>query len=263
MAVSEVLNLRDAEGSGFYASFVELNQYYDLLLIHPDGEIFYTVTKGVDYQTNILSGLYSEGNLGEVVRQAMNTESTSFIGFEPYAPSRMAPVAFLAYPVLRVSLQESNDWQEFITTWSGVQEGEGNIQLVVVLQLLDSTLNAVVLQRTGLNETGESYLVGPDFRLRTSTRDSNRNLAASLNREVSTNGAKTETVRLALEGKSDTGLYQNYNEDWVLASYSLINVHDQTWALITEIQASEVLRSVWILSLVIVVLLLGVVALIV
>ena len=76
-------------------------------------------------------------------------------------------------------------------------------------------------------------------------------------------GPDTEPVRLALEGQSDTGLYQNYNGDWVLASFSPIEVHDQTWALITEIQASEVLRPVWILGLVVLVLLLGVVALVV
>ena len=263
MAVSEVLNPRDEEGAEFYASYVELNQYYDLSLIHPDGEIFYTVAKDVDYQTNILSGPYSESNLGRVVRQAMSTESISFIDFESYAPSGMAPAAFLVNPVLRASLQEEDDWQAFIKTWSGVQEGEGNTQLLVALQLSDSTLNEVMLQRTGLGETGESYLVGPDFKPRTSTQDPNRNLASSLSGDVALNGADTEPVRLALEGQSDTGLYQNYNGDWVLASFSPIEVHDQTWALITEIQASEVLRPVWILGLVVLVLLLGVVALVV
>ena len=121
----------------------------------------------------------------------------------------------------------------------------------------------MLLQRTGLGETGESYLVGPDLKLRTSTRDPNRNLASSLSGEVSLNGADTEPVRLALAGQSNTGLYQNDNGDWVLASFSPVNVHDQTWALVTEIQASEVLRPVWILGLVVLVLLLAVVALVV
>ena len=102
MAVSEVLNARDEKGAEFYASYVELNQYYELFLIHPDGEIFYTVAKDVDYQTNILSGPYSESNLGRAVRQAMSTESISFIDFESYAPSGMAPAAFLVNPVLRL-----------------------------------------------------------------------------------------------------------------------------------------------------------------
>ena len=140
---------------------------------------------------------------------------------------------------------------------------ERNTQLVVALQLSDGTLNEVLLQRTGLGETGESCLVGPDLKLRTSTRDPNRNLASSLSGEVSLNGADTEPVRLALAGQSNTGLYQNYNSDWVLASFSPVNVHDQTWALVTEIQASEVLRPVWILGLVVLVLLLAVVALVV
>ena len=104
MAVSEVLNPRDEEGAEFYASYVELNQYYELFLIHPDGEIFYTVAKDVDYQTNILSGPYSESNLGRAVRQVMSTESVNFVDFESCAPSGMAPAAFLVNLVLRASL---------------------------------------------------------------------------------------------------------------------------------------------------------------
>ena len=254
MNVSEVLNPLDAGGAEFYKDFSELNEYYDLFLIHPDGEIFYTAAREADYQTNILNGRFADSSLGRVMRQALlSPEDEVFADFQPYEPSGNAPAAFISRPIRYDSSLENS-------TNQGLSFG---IQTVVALQLSDSTLNEVMLQRTGLGETGESYLVGPDFKLRTSTLDPNRNLASSLSGDVSLNGADTEPVRLALEGQSDTGLYQNYNGDWVLASFSPIEVHDQTWALITEIQASEVLRPVWILGLVVLVLLLGVVALVV
>ena len=254
MNVSEVLNPSDAGGDEFYKDFSELNEYYDLFLIHPDGEIFYTAAREADYQTNILNGRFANSSLGSTVRQALlSPEDVVFADFKPYEPSENAPAAFIGRPIQYDSSRQNNANQ-------GLSFG---IQTVVALQLSDSTLNEVMLQRTGLGETGESYLVGPDLKLRTSTRDPNRNLSSSLSGEVSLNGADTEPVRLALEGQSDTGLYQNYNGDWVLASFSPIKVHDQTWALITEIQASEILRPVWILGLVVLVLLLAVVALVV
>jgi len=263
MQVDEVLNPLDASDSEFYRKFSELSDYNDLFLILPNGAIFYTVTQEADYRTNILSGNFQTSNLAKVIRkigyktldiEQMNKQ-VSFTDFAPYEPKGNVPAAFIAKGV-KISnslLDKTNQ-----TSWTNLGS-----QLVVALQLSDSTLNEVMLQRTGLGETGESYLVGPDLKLRTSTRDPNRNLASSLSGEVSLNGADTEPVRLALAGQSDTGLYQNYNGDWVLASFSPVNVHDQTWALITEIQASEVLRPVWILGLVVLVLLLAVVALVI
>ena len=94
--------------------------------------------------------------------------------------SQNAPAAFIAKGV-----KISNSLLGKTSQTSRTNLGS---QLVVALQLSDSTLNEVMLQRTGLGETGESYLVGPDLKLRTSTRDPNRNLASSLSGDVSLNG---------------------------------------------------------------------------
>ncbi|MEK9764332.1 MAG: hypothetical protein VW729_16745, partial [Deltaproteobacteria bacterium] len=171
LSVGELLNPKDATDNEFYSRFVELNNYYDLFLIHPDGEIFYTVAKDVDYQTNILNGAFSESNLGSLVQRVMETEDVGFVDFEPYPPSGNAPAAFAGLALLRNALEEQSEWQDFIDSWSGVGKQGNNIQSIVALQLSDSTLNEVVQQSMGLGETGESYLVGPDFKLRTSTRD--------------------------------------------------------------------------------------------
>ena len=255
MNVSEVLNPLNASGDEFYKDFSDLNEYYDLFLIHPDGEIFYTAAREADYQTNILKGPYAASNLAQLARDVVYYDQDRFVDFAPYEPSGNAPAAFVATAVKLNGATLASRTNPLTATLGS--------QFIVALQLSDSTLNEVMLQRTGLGETGESYLVGPDFKLRTSTRDPKRNLASSLSGDVALNGADTEPVRLALEGQSDTGLYQNYNSDWVLASFSPIEVHNQTWALITEIQASEVLRPVWILGLVVLLLILGVVALVV
>ncbi|MDG2197574.1 MAG: hypothetical protein P8O70_11950, partial [SAR324 cluster bacterium] len=204
MRVGEVLNPLNASGSEFYKDFSELSDYNDLFLILPNGVIFYTAAREADYRTNILNGNFKNSNLAKLVRkigygaldiQQMNKQ-VRFTDFAPYEPKGNVPAAFLAKGV-KIS-------NSLLGTTNQTSRTNLGSQLVVALQLSDSTLNEVMLQRTGLGETGESYLVGPDLKPRTSTRDPNRNLASSLSGEVSLNGADTEPVRLALAGQSDT-----------------------------------------------------------
>lgn len=234
--VSEVLNPKDASGSEYYADFSNTYGYYDLFLINPDGEIFYTVAREADYQTNILNGPYADSNLGDAVREALANRDVSFADFQPYAPSNDAPAAFVAKPVL---------------------DPEGEIQVVVALQLSDTDLNAVMQQRAGMGETGETYLVGDDFRMRSSTRDSNRNLAASFQGTVEENGVQSSTVRAAIAGQSETSTQANYANDTVLSSFAPLSVFGKTWALVAEIKLSETLQPIWFLLIVVVLLLLA------
>ena len=225
MDVREVLNPLDGSGEEFYASFQKLYGYYDLFLIDPDGEIFYTVAREADYQTNILTGPYANSNLGQAVRTALRTGHLSFADFEPYAPSNDAPAAFIAEPV----------------------QQNGQTQVIVALQLSDSDLNTVMSQRAGMGETGETYLVGSDFRLRSSTRDPARTLESSFAGTVAANGAETETVRAALNGEKDTAIHENYNDNTVLASYSPLEIFDRSWALVAELELSETMQPIWLL----------------
>ena len=142
----DVLNLLYASDAEFYKDFSDLNEYYDLFLIHPDGEIYYTAAREADYQTNILNGRFADSSLGRVMRQALlSPEDEVFADFQPYEPSGNAPAAFISRPIRYDSSRENSANQ-------GLSFG---IQTIVALQLSDSTLNEVMLQRTGLGETGE------------------------------------------------------------------------------------------------------------
>ncbi|MDA3851751.1 MAG: hypothetical protein PF447_10820 [Spirochaetaceae bacterium] len=46
------------EEDDFYSNYIEQYGYYDLFLIHPDGDIFYSVSKEADFGTNLTNGLY-------------------------------------------------------------------------------------------------------------------------------------------------------------------------------------------------------------
>ncbi|MFW5729479.1 MAG: hypothetical protein ACOCYG_07425, partial [Spirochaetota bacterium] len=118
--------------------------YYDLFLVHPEGEIFYSVAGESDLGTNIVNGRYADSSLGEAVEEALETRSFSFGDFRPYEPSDGEPAAFVAQPLIY----------------------EGEIELVVAAQMPIDEINEIMQERTGMGETGETYLVGPDNLMR-------------------------------------------------------------------------------------------------
>ncbi|MGD8173634.1 methyl-accepting chemotaxis protein [Vibrio sp. TRT 21S02] len=224
--VKEAFVPKDRGGVELYSKYIEKYGYYDLFLIDPSGEAFYTVTKEADYQTNLLNGVYANSNLGQLVRSVIDTKSYGVIDFAPYAPSNDAPAAFIAKPILNE---------------------RGDVVMVVALQLSLEAINAVMQLREGMGESGESYLVGSDYRMRSDSYLSpdNHSVAASFAGSVERNGVKTDATIAALAGQSGADIIVDYNGNPVLSSYSPLNIGDIRWALVAEIDQAEAFSSVY------------------
>lgn len=223
--VTEAFVPKDDQGVDFYQKYIESYGYYDLFLIDPSGEAFYTVTKEADYQTNLVNGRYASSNLGQLVREVLSSKQYGIVDFAPYAPSNDAPAAFIAKPILN-------------------QQGE--VIMVVALQLSLDAINAVMQLREGMGESGESYLVGSDFRMRSDSYLSPEahSVSASFAGSVESNGVKTEATLEALAGNSGAKIITDYNGNQVLSSYAPLDIGDFRWALVAEIDQSEAFASV-------------------
>jgi len=224
--ISEAFVPKDTKGVELYSKYIEKYGYYDLFLIDPGGEAFYTVTKESDYQTNLLNGRYSNSNLGQLVRRTVESKSYGVIDFAPYAPSGDEPAAFIAKPIL---------------------DEHDNVVLVVALQLSLDAINAVMQLREGMGESGESYLVGSDYRMRSDSYLSpdKRSVSASFSGSVELNGVKTDSTLAALSGESGAKIIIDYNGNSVLSSYSPLDIDDIRWALIAEIDEAEAFATVY------------------
>ncbi|MCP5159336.1 MAG: HAMP domain-containing protein [Gammaproteobacteria bacterium] len=101
-------------------------------------------------------------------------------------------------------------------------------------------------RRDGLGQTGETYLVGPDKRMRSdSFMDAeNRSVKASFAGSIEKNGVDTVAAREALAGGADTKIIANYRGSSVLSAYTPVKMGEFTWALITEIDAAEAFAAV-------------------
>jgi hypothetical protein len=228
-----------------FKNLVEKFGYYDLFLIDPQGNIVYTTFKEADFSTNLKSGPYSETNLAKAVaiaRQAKGTDVVKLVDFEPYAPSYGAPAAFIAAPVYNQS--------EFIG--------------VLAFQLPVDEINKVMTGnknwvKNGLGETGETYLVGEDYLMRSISRflvedpegylKTLRSLGlpeATLKHiqgyktSILQQPVKTDAVKQAFSGKEGTKIIEDYRNVPVLSSFTPLKIPDLNWVLLAEIDLEGV-----------------------
>ncbi|MBI2423482.1 MAG: methyl-accepting chemotaxis protein [Candidatus Hydrogenedentes bacterium] len=217
--VAEAFVPKDVEGHAFYDRYVNLFGYYDVFLLNPDGYCYYTQAREADYQTNLATGPYKDSNLGVLFREVMASKSAGFADFAPYAPSEDKPAAFIAQPVLR----------------------DGAVETVVALQIPLTEINAVMQERTGMGETGESYLVGPDKLMRSdSFLDTVHHTVEASFADPEAGDVDTEASTAALAGESGARVVTDYNGHRVLSAFAPVEVFGKKWALLAEIDEAEV-----------------------
>jgi len=229
----------------FIRSAIRQLGYYDLFLIdHETGRIVYTVGKQVDFGTSLLSGQYSDTHLAAAFRAARDAIDADFVrltDFDSYAPSFGAPSAFVAAPIFK----------------GGRRLG------VLALQLPVSRIDAVMTgsrrwKEQGLGESGETYLVGADSRMRSNSRffveDPEQYLAMAsqsgvselrrrlmkthqstiLFQEISTPAAKA-----AGRGQTGTLTQSDYRGVAVLAAHAPVAIPGLHWGIVAKIDTAE------------------------
>lgn len=203
----------------YFTRFITTNQYYDLFLINSDGDIFYSVAKEADYNTNLLHGPYQNSGLGKLFTKTLEKPNFNIIDFTAYAPSNNEPAAFIAQPLIQ----------------------NGQIKGVIALQLSITKINKLMQQRDGMGETGESYIVGADKRLRSDSYldPVGRSVKASFAGNIADNGVDTVAVKQGLNGISSTEIIKDYNDNAVLSAFMPISFENLNWVLITEIDVAE------------------------
>lgn len=208
----------------FFEKFIQTYGYYDLFLINTKGDVFYSVTKEADYQSNLVNGTYKDSGLGELFRKVLDDKSFHLSDFSPYQPSNNEPAAFIAMPL---SLGHE-------------------VQLIVALQLSSEKIGEIMQQRDGMGETGESYLVGEDLRMRSDSflDPEKHSLKASFAGSVAENGVDTKASNAALSGVTATEIVMDYNNNPVLSAYTPLMIKDVKWALMVDIDEAEAMAPI-------------------
>ena len=219
--------------------------YYDLFLIDPDsGAIVYSIFKEVDYATSLNNGPYKHSNLAEAVDAAIDAKGKGFVkvvDFDNYKPSYGAPAAFIASPIF--------DGEDFVG--------------ILALQFPVNYINKVMTgnnnwKKDGLGESGETYLVGSDYKMRSTSRflEEDPNGYTELLRSLNVNTeiiediqrfgtsiieqeVNTEASNAALARHEGTKIVDDYRGIKVLSSYAPLSLKGLNWAVLSEIDLEE------------------------
>jgi class 3 adenylate cyclase len=231
-----------------FREIIEKFGYYDLFLINPAGQVVYTVYKETDFTSDLSTGPYNESNLARLiaaVRQAKQKNYAHIIDFAAYAPSYGAPAAFIAVPVFNT------------------QAGNNEFVGVLAVQVPVNEINNVMTgnqnwQQDGLGKTGETYLVGQDYLMRSQSRffvedsagylQTLKNLGSapvSLKRietyqsSILEQRVQTEGSIAALRGQQGTQIIRDYRNVEVLSSYAPLKVEGLSWGILSEMDLAE------------------------
>jgi class 3 adenylate cyclase len=229
--------------------------FFDLMIADPKtGRLIYTVEKEVDFVTSLRIGPYRHSNVAAAVARCATTPDRSAVcleDFAPYVPSFGAPTAFMSAPII----------------------DQGVVTGVLVAQLSDTEIDNVVTgdrrwRHEGFGTTGEAYLVGADFLVRSGPRAfyENRELYFAELKEAGASLAEiaairrygtpimhqridTKATRAGLAGSEGTGEVIGYRGIPTLASWGPLAIPGVKWALVAKIDTSEAFAPIHRLQL--------------
>jgi two-component system NarL family sensor kinase len=111
-----------------------------------------------------------------------------------------------------------------------VSNGNG----ITKIKIIDyNKLKNILFERTGMGNSGESYLVGQDFRLRSQSRFYPDKIPYSLFINV-------KNVESAFKGKNEGGVFVDYRGVQVYSVSSLVEIPNLKMVLVSEIDVAEV-----------------------
>lgn len=236
--------LHEKYHSIFY-KYLERFGYYDLYFIDiKTGFVLFNLSKEIDFAANLLTGPLKTTNLAALFKSIQETTDKNFVrlvDYEFYDPSFGSPAPFFGTPVY---------------------EGEKKIG-ALVFELPVSHINDIMVYKkrwreVGLGETGETFLVGSDRKMRTVSRflmeDPEHYLETLANagmQQATIDRMRVHKttiflqridavpVREVTKGNTDTAVHLDYRKIPILVSYTPLGLKDVSWGIISKIDLSE------------------------
>lgn len=230
-----------------FRNLIDRFGFYDMFLIDIEtGDIVYTVEKETDFATSLDRGAYAISGLGKVFQAVREGKDPGFVAtsdFEPYRASYGIPAAFIGSPIF------SPDNSELIG--------------VLAFQISIDQINRVMTgnenwQNDGLGESGETYLVGSDLGMRSTSRflieeperyyqaiesqglpESEIEQIKKIGTSIFHQKVETTAVRRALSGETGINIDTDYRGVTTLNAYSPLEIAGLDWAIIAQIDRNE------------------------
>lgn len=221
----------------------------DLLLVEPiHGRVVYSVSKRLDFGTRLTEGPWAHTGLAQAYQQGLHQtqDIPTITDFSPYTPSYNLQAMFASIPIY----------------------SKGKLLGVLVAQLSVDAIDKIMTNdhvwlQSGDGKTGQSLLVGADYRLRSDSRFRYQDESAYL-QALARSGVGDTTiaairghhntvgqvkyenmsVRSALKGNEGVGQDQNSRGGVMISAYQPLKIPGLHWMLISEMDKSEAVADV-------------------
>ncbi len=222
----------------------------DLYLVDlATGYVVYSLTKEIDFGTNLISGPLKNTGLGKSFLELQKTTDENFIkiiDFQFYDPSYGTPVGFISTPIF----------------------SQGKKIGGLIFKFPIDTLNDIMTynhkwQDAGLGKTGESYLIGEDKTMRTIARPYIEDPTTYI-KQLKDHGydatildkiqvydttvllkrVNISIIRDILGGKTDTVIIKDTMGTESIFSYSPIKIGDIDWYILIKISSQEAFEPI-------------------
>ena len=236
----------NARYQDFFRQIVQRFEFEDVLLLDTRGNVVYTAYKDVDLGTNILTGPYNTSLLRGAYEKALASNSDDYVGitdFEIYQPAEGQPTAWMVSPV------SDNGRTE------GVMALQFPITKIDRLMTFDKQWAA-----SGMGDTGETFLAGPDDLMRSDSRMLLQNpdqykhdvVQAGTPPDVAETAIRlgmttliqpigSDGTRAAQRGESGTMITQDYLGQETLQAYAPVVIPDSGlhWSIVAKLDTAE------------------------
>ena len=199
----------------WFRKLLKEREYYDVFLFDADGHLVYSVFKEADFATGFAAGggRWADTDLGAAFRaaRAAAADEIAFFDFRPYAPSADAPASFISTPVV----------------------ADGETIGVLAFQMPVGAVNALMASRSGLGETGEAIIVGPDGLLRSDSSFSEVN-------DILSTRITSAPAEAALAGSTSVAVVDGYRGTQTLQAAVPFAFHGTEWAVLAAQEVTEI-----------------------
>jgi len=214
--------IRKMLDSGTYQEMSPIFDYHikvfglsDIIMLNKDGQILYSAAKNTVYDNSKDNQSEINPEITELWKKVIQTQEAMMTDIYRDKPGAEAAL-YMGAPVFSLI---------------------GDLDAVLIFKIDSERINTLISDKIGMGETGETYLVGKDFLMRSNSRSRPHN--AILKLRVDSNA-----VKLALKHQSGIAQTKDYQGARVLCAYSYLDLEKQLgtdfdWAIITQVNETE------------------------
>ncbi len=204
-----------SETSSLFEYYMKAFGYNDIILLNEKGKTLYSAARDTEYDVDSEMTIETEAATRKLWEKIIAAEVPTMTDIVKYQENA-APALFMGAPVYADT---------------------GELSAVLICQINATRMNLLIAEQTGMGDSGDTYLVGADLLMRSSSRFLGNDII--LKQEVN-----TRTARQAFQNETGTETGEDYRGIEVLSAYSHLNLPkwigtDFDWAIITKMDQSE------------------------